>query len=160
MILCLLYIQCTYKKSCPSFLSSALPDPIIDVTTVGSTEAGQTFSLVCTVTMATKETPRPTVTWIKVTGNSTTFPAVVQNITSLTITSTISFFPLTFSHRGQYRCMVTLNISTIYTFAGNEDYNISVNCEYSKLNYISTTVYNTSYTVHACVYVTCYMHCC
>ena len=140
----------------PPFPPSALPDPIINVTTVGSTEAGQTFSLVCNVTMATEETPRPTVTWIKVTGGSKTFPEADQAMTSLTVASTISFSPLTFSHRGQYRCMVTLNISTIYTFAGNESYDILVDCEYSKLNYMymfSATVYmyNTSY-MYVCIH--------
>ena len=99
------------------------------MTTNGSTEAGQTFSLVCTVTMASDQIPHPNVTWIKVTGGSTEFLAVTQETTPTTTTVVISFSPLTFSHRGQYRCMVTLNISTFYTFAGSEDYNITVDCK-------------------------------
>ena len=95
----------------------------------GSTEAGQTISLMCIVTMASDQTPRPNVTWIKVTGGSTEFPIATQQTTPTITTVTISFSPLTFSHRGQYRCMVTLNISTVYGFDGSEDYNISVNCE-------------------------------
>ena len=111
-----------------SFLP-ALPDPIIDVTTNGSTEAGQTFSLICTVTMASDQTPRPSVTWIKLTGGSTTFPAATQETTPTITTLTISFSPLTFSHRGQYRCMVALNIPTVYSFAGNEDFIFKVRCK-------------------------------
>ena len=83
--------------------------------------------------MASDLTPRSNVTWIKVTGGSTEFPLVTQETTPTTTTLTISFSPLTFSHRGQYRCMVTLNISTAYFFAGSEDYNILVDCELNKL---------------------------
>ena len=111
------------------FWSSAL-DPIIDVTTNGTTEAGQTFSLICTVTMASDQTPRPTVTWMKVTGGNIAFPSATQETTPTTTTLTISFSPLTFSHRGQYQCMVTLNITAVYYFAGSKHYSIKVRCEY------------------------------
>ena len=124
--------------TCIPFLS-ALPDPIIDVTTNGSTEAGQTFSLICTVIMASDLTPRPNVTWIKFTGGSTEFPIVTQETTSITTTFTISFSPLTFSHRGQYRCLVNLIISTVLGFAGSEDYNILVDCELNLSTSISVT---------------------
>ena len=79
--------------------------------------------------MASDQTPRPSVTWIKVAGGSSEFPEPIQETTPTTTTLTISFSPLTFSHRGQYRCMVTLNISTVYGFDGSEDYDIFVNCE-------------------------------
>ena len=108
---------------------SALPDPIVSVTTNGCTEAGQTFSLVCTAIMASDQTPRPNVTWIKVTGGSAAFPVNTKETTPTITTLTVSFSLLTFSHRGQYRCMVTLDISTVYFFAGSEDYNILVDCE-------------------------------
>ena len=108
---------------------SALPDPTVSVTTNGSTEAGQTFSLVCTVTMASDQTPHPNVTWIKVTGGSLESHEPIQETTPTITTLTISFSPLTFSHRGQYRCLVNLNISTVYSFAGSEDYIIKVKCE-------------------------------
>ena len=109
---------------------SVLPDPIIDVTTNGSTEAGQTFDLVCTVTMASDQTPRPNVTWIKDTGGSAVFPVNTEETTPTITTLTISFSPLTFSHRGQYQCMVTLNISTVHTFASNvDDVILQVKCE-------------------------------
>ena len=106
-----------------------LPDPEISLSTVGSTKAGQAFSLVCNVAMPT-EALQPTVTWIKVNGGITSFPTATKETTLATTTLTISFSPLKFSHRGQYRCMVTLNISTVYAFDGSKDYNISVNCEY------------------------------
>ena len=79
--------------------------------------------------MASDQTPRPNVTWIKVTGGSTEFPIVTQETTPTTTTLTISFSPLTFSHRGQYRCLVNLIISTVYSFAGSEGYIIKVKCE-------------------------------
>ena len=94
---------------------------------VGSTEAGQAFSLVCNVTLPTEATPRPAVTWIKVTDGSIAFPEPIQETTSTTVALAIPFSPLTFSHRGQYRCIVTLNISTV--FNGSKDYNISVDSE-------------------------------
>ena len=92
--------------------------------------------------MASDQTPWPNVTWIKVTGGSTEFPIVTQETTPITTTFTISFSPLTFSHRGQYQCMVTLDISTVYTFAGSEDYNsILVDCELNLSTSISVTSY-------------------
>ena len=79
--------------------------------------------------MASDLTPRPNVTWIKVNDGSKEFPIVTQETTPTTTTFTIKFSPLTFSDRGQYRCMVNLNISTVYGFAGSEDYIIKVKCE-------------------------------
>ena len=76
----------------PLFFPQCFLNSII-VTTNGSTEAGQTFSLICTVTMASDQTPRPNITWIKVTGGSTTFPSATQETTSTITTLTIPFSP-------------------------------------------------------------------
>ena len=106
--------------------SLAFPNLTLNVTSVGSTVVGQNVSLVCNVTMATDQIPHLNVTWIKVSGGSTTFPTATQQITPTSIILTIPFSPLTFSHRGLYRCVVILNISTFYT-----DDTISVGCEYN-----------------------------
>ena len=110
--------------------SLALPDPLLSITSVGSSVAGQSVSLVCNVAMATDQTPHPSVTWVKVSGGSPDFPTATQQTTPTSTILTLSFSPLTFSHRGLYRCVVTHNISTVYTFTGEKDYNISVDCEY------------------------------
>ena len=114
---------------------SVLPDPVLSVTTVGSTVAGQNVSLVCNVTMVTDQTPHPNIAWVKVTGGSTALPTAIQQTTPTSTTLTLSFFPLTFSHRGLYRCVVIHNISTVYTFTGTQDHNITVDCEYKTVTY-------------------------
>ena len=120
----------TIKSSILLLFSLALPDPILSVTSVGSTVAGLNVSLVCNVTMATDQIPHPNITWVKVSGGSPTSLTATQQTTPTSTILTLSFSPLTFSHRGLYRCVVTHNISTVYTFTGKEDYNISVECEW------------------------------
>ena len=119
----------TIKSSVLLLFSLALPDPMLSVTSVGSTVTGQTVSLVCNVTMATDQIPHPNVTWVKVSGGSPTFPAATRQTTPTSTILTLSFSPLIFSHRGLYRCVVTHNISNVYTFTGEKGYNISVDCE-------------------------------
>ena len=123
----------TIKSSVLLLSSLALPNPILSVTSVGSTVTGQTVALVCYVTMATDQIPHSSVNWVKVSGGSSTFPTATQQTTPISTILTLSFSPLTFSHRGLYLCVVTHNISTVYTFTGNKDYNISVDCEYIEL---------------------------
>ena len=98
--------------------------------TVGSTVAGQNVSLVCNVTMVTDRTPHPNITWVKVTGGSTALPTATQQTTPTSTTLTLSFSPLSFSHRGLYRCVAFLNIPTVYNFTGTQDHTITIDCEY------------------------------
>ena len=77
--------------------------------------------------MTTDQIPYLNVTWVKLYGSSTTsFPTATQQTTPTSIILTIPFSPLTFSHRGLYRCVATLNASTYFT-----EYTISVDCEYN-----------------------------
>ena len=73
---------------------------------------------------------RPTVTWVKVEGGSMILPETTNETTPTTTVLTLPFSPLTFSHRGVYRCVVDLNISMITSFHIEEEYNITVQCEY------------------------------
>ena len=110
-----------------SFL--VLPAPEVTVTTIGSIEAGQNFSLICTVTTAALLFVRPKVMWVKI-ENGTKAPVMFSNVTiSTTTILTVSFFPVAFSHRGLYQCVVDLNISSVTEFSINRDSNLTVECE-------------------------------
>ena len=117
------------------FSASALPSPEMTVSNEGSTEAGQSSSLICTVT--TVSLVIPNITWIRIdTGNNRTSIMSNTNIatdmtTNTTIlTVTVPFTPVTFSDRGMYQCVLDLNISSVTSFFITEEYNITVKCKY------------------------------
>ena len=96
---------------------------------IGSTEAGQSFSLSCTVTTATLLSVRPSVVWVKI-ENGAMNPVMSNTMTTPSNTNiTLQFSSLTFSQRGIYRCVVDLNISSVTEFSITQDYNLIVNCE-------------------------------
>ena len=109
---------------------AALPAPEVTVTSVGSTEAGQSFTLICYVTMVIVLSVHPNVTWVKVAGGSITLPESSKRTTFTNTTLNITFSPLTFSHRGVYQCVVDLNI-IVTSFHIEQQYNITVQCEFS-----------------------------
>ena len=76
---------------------------------------------------------RPNITWFKMVGGSMTLPDTITETTPTTTVLTLPFTPLTFSHRGVYRCVVDLNILGVYSFGAAEEYNITVQCEYPLL---------------------------
>ena len=103
---------------------------MVSITNDGSTEAGQNFSLICTVTMEAELVIQPNVRSVKVVGESMTLPDTTIETTPTTTVLIQPFTPLTFTHRGVYRCMVDLNISSVYSFSAAKEYTITVQCEY------------------------------
>ena len=104
------------------------------VSVEGSTEAGQSFSLICTAT--TVSSVIPNVTWVKIDTESNRTPIMsntnittnmTTNMTILTVT--VPFTPVTFSDRGMYQCVLDLNISSVTSFFITEEYNITVECK-------------------------------
>ena len=102
------------------------------VSSVGSTEAGQTFKLICYVTTVTALSVHLNVTWVKVAGGSVTLLGNTNRTTPTNTSTTLdlTFSPLTFSHRGVYQCVVDLNISMVTSFHIEQQYNITVQCEF------------------------------
>ena len=71
----------------------------VSVTASGMNTAGETYSLVCTVTVA-GSTDRPTITWVD--PMNSTVPSDLINTTGNT--NTLTFNPLSVSHAGNYTC--------------------------------------------------------
>ena len=120
--------------SCHCFISlhsSALPEPLIAVSTEGSTEAGQNFSLICTVTTEGALSVSPNVTWVRMNDGGDNMTPVTANAmtTPNTTILTISFSPLMFSDRGRYQCISDLNIPSVTMFFNTQAYNLTVECE-------------------------------
>ena len=76
---------------------------------------------------------RPNITWVKMVGGSMTLPDTTTETTPTTTELTLPFTPLTFSHRGVYRCVMNLNILSVLSFSAAKEYNITVQCEYPLL---------------------------
>ena len=77
--------------------------------------------------------PRPNVRWVKVVEGSMILQDTTNETTLTTTVLTLPFTPLTFTHRGVYRCMADLNISSVFSFSAAEGYTITVQCEYPLL---------------------------
>ena len=123
-----------YNTSLCVFSVSALPAPEMTVSTEGSTAAGHSFSLICTVT--TVSSVIPNIRWVKIDTDNNKTPIVSNtNITTdmttnmTVITVTIPFTPVTFSDRGMYQCVLDLNISSVTSFFITEEYNFTVMCK-------------------------------
>ena len=101
------------------------------MTTTGSTKSGQNILLLCNVTTAAILSVRPDIMWVKIeNGMDTEMPVVFKNLTTPTSTILSLPFPsLAFSHRGIYRCVVDLNISSVTEFIITRDINLTVECE-------------------------------
>ncbi len=93
-----------------------LLSPEISVLSAPISEAGQSVSLSCTVTVVENLIVNPHIEWMKVGGstindlNSTEMTAVVTGTIS---TLNVSFNPLLTSHAGQYQCRTSVNISDV-----------------------------------------------
>ena len=109
---------------------AVLPAPEVTVTSASSTEAGQSFTLICSVTIVTALSVHPNVTWVKAAGGSVTLPESSKRTTPTNTILNITFSPLTFSHRGVYQCVVDLNLLTVTSFHIEQQYNITVQCEF------------------------------
>ena len=116
------------------FSASALPAPEMTVSTEGFTEAGQSFSLICTVT--TVSSVIPNIAWVRINTDNNKTPImsntnITTNMTTnmTVITVTVPFTPVTFSDRGMYQCVLDLNISSVTSFFITEEYNFTVECK-------------------------------
>ncbi len=93
-----------------------LPPPEISVLSAPISEAGQSVSLSCTVTVVENLIVNPHIEWMKVGSstindlNSTEMNTVVSETVS---TLNVSFDPLLTSHAGQYQCRTSANISDV-----------------------------------------------
>ena len=76
----------------------------MSITASGSNTAGETYSLVCSVTV-TGLTDQPTITWSGPMNN--TVPS--EMVTTSGSMSTLTFNPLSASHAGTYTCRARLD---------------------------------------------------
>ena len=85
--------------------TTAPPPPMVSVSiaTSGTNTTGETYSLVCSVTV-TGSTDTPTITWLDPM-NSQVPSEMVSTTGSM---STLAFNPLSASHAGTYTCRATL----------------------------------------------------
>ena len=114
---------------------AVLPAPEVTVTSVGSTEASQSFTLICSVTTVTALSVHPNVTWVKVAGGSMTLPDITKRTIPTNTILNITFSPLTYSHRGVYRCVIDFKLLTVTSFHIEQQYNITVQCEFSECEF-------------------------
>ncbi len=93
-----------------------LLSPEISVLSAPISEAGQSVTLSCTVTVVENLIVNPHIEWMKVGGstindlNSTEMNTVVSETV---FTLNISFNPLLTSNSGQYQCRTSVNISDV-----------------------------------------------
>ncbi len=93
-----------------------LSSPEISVLSAPISEAGQSVSLSCIVTVVENLIVNPHIEWMKVGSstfndqNSTEMNTVVSGTVS---TLNVSFDPLLTSHAGQYQCRASINISDV-----------------------------------------------
>ncbi len=94
-----------------------MPPPVISVLSAPISEAGQSVSLSCTVTVIENLIVNPHIEWMKVGGSTTTNSqntSVINTVVSGTAsTLNVSFNPLLTSHAGQYQCRASVNISDV-----------------------------------------------
>ncbi len=94
-----------------------LPPPEISVLSDPISEAGQSVSLSCTVTVVENLIVNPHIEWMKVGGSIITYnqnTSVINTVVSGTVcTLNVSFNPLLTSHAGQYQCRASVNISDV-----------------------------------------------
>ena len=82
-------------------------DMAVSITPSGTNRAGETYSLVCSVTVI-GSTEQPTITWLDPMNSQV--PSEMFSITGSM--STLTFNPLSASHAGTYTCRATLGGAT------------------------------------------------
>ena len=116
-----------------SIKPSGFPSPVISVDSSGSATIGQNYALECRIFFPIEPSIQPTVTWSKVEGGSSIDILLETSNTTTPKTTllTLSFSPLTLSNRGRYRCVAELIVSGIAVFHIEQDFNLTVKCEYN-----------------------------
>ena len=100
-----------------SYLYIMSPTPAMvtaSITASGTNTAGETYSLVCSVTV-TESTDQPIITWLDPMNN----PVPSEMVTRTGSMSTLTFNPLSASNAGTYTCratIATLSVSDERTF--------------------------------------------
>ncbi len=94
-----------------------LPPPEISVLSAPISEAGQSVTRSCTVTVIENLIVNPHIEWMKVGSSTITYnqnTSVLNTVVSGTVsTLNVSFIPLLTSHAGQYQCRASVNISDV-----------------------------------------------
>ena len=111
--------------------SSHKVDIAFSITPSGTNTAGETYRLVCSVTV-TGSTDTPTITWLDPMGNQVS-PDMLNTTGSM---STLTFSPLSASHAGTYTCR-----GTVEGVMESEATTVSVNSEYRLLTLICCVVF-------------------
>ena len=109
----------------------------LSISTVGSTEVGQSLYITCTVTVVEGLVVQPTVEWVKMDDvsmgdiNNLSIPNVTA-IEGGVISVTIVLEPVRFEHRGMYYCMGMFNASGVTSDAQDslDTFRLTVNCKY------------------------------
>ena len=108
----------------------------LSISSVGSTEVGQSLYITCTVTAVEGLVVQPTVVWTKM-DNVSVGDINELNIPNVTVIEgrvtnvTIMLEPVKFEHRGMYYCMGMFNVTGIANGAqdNSSDYNLTVSCK-------------------------------
>ena len=111
----------------------------LSISSVGSTEVGQSLYITCTVTVVKGLVVQPTVVWTKM-DDVSVGDINELNIPNVTVTEggvinvTIMLEPVKFEHRGMYYCMHMgmFNVTGITNDAQDEssDYSLTVSCKW------------------------------
>ncbi len=100
-----------------------MPPPVISVVSAPISEAGQSVSLTCTVTVIENVIVNPHIELIKVGGstitNSQNTSVINTEVSGSVSTLNVSFDPLLTSHAGQYQCRASIDISDVLSVSSN-----------------------------------------
>ncbi len=115
------------------------PPPEISVLSAPISEAGQSVTLSCTVTVVENLIVNSHIEWLKVGGSIITYnqnTSVINTEVSGTVsTLNLSFNPLLTSHAGQYQCRTSVNISDVPVVFNNITTSVYVASKfYHKMN--------------------------
>ena len=94
-----------------AYLYAALPPPSITITSEGSSIAGHSYALSCSVSVVDGLVVTPLVTWLNSSGS------VQQSIVGLSLN--LTFSPLKTSDAGTYQCVSVITIENISVYVSN-----------------------------------------
>ena len=103
-------------------------DPVVSITTSGSSIAGNMYSLLCSVSVVTGI---PNITWFDSNGiiemNDTGITLTFTMMSNTLYISELQFNPLNYSHIGEYTCKANLTVvRSDFTFDGFNSYKTTV----------------------------------
>ena len=125
----------------PSSLT-ALPAPQVTITPSGSSTAGSSYTLTCTVMVVNGLVVVPQVMWLK-NGTSVVRGNVTSGIVAAnTTTLTLQFSPLHTSNGGQYSCIANVSIPIISI---TNLYNTSVSSLTVQSKFVPSHMISTAY---------------